>query len=99
MSPDRNRESLKKFARSIESLDLEKRAAAAKWLEGVILAQTLTAEERVGLVKASNEYIGAADEENYVDGVNSLMDYLRRVQRKSDHALKKKRSVENLATV
>ena len=102
MRPDRNRVSLKKFARSFESLDLEKRVAAAKWLEGVILAQTLTAEERGVLVKASNEYIGAADEEDYVDGVNLLMDYLQRIQSKAHRAIKKmrkKRSVEPVAAV
>ena len=102
MSTGRNRESLKKFAQTIESLDLEKRVAATKWLEGVIVAQNLTAEEREGLVRASNEYIGAASEADYADEVNALMDYLRRVQRESNRALKKmrkKRLVENLATV
>jgi hypothetical protein len=102
MGTGRNRESLKKFAQTIESLDLEKRVAATKWLEGVIVAQNLTAEEREGLVRASNEYIGAASEADYADEVNALMDYLRRVQRESNRALKKtrkKRLVENLATV
>ena len=101
MSTGRNRESLKKFAQTIESLDLEKRVAATKWLEGVIVAQNLTAEEREGLVRASNEYIGAAGEADYANEVNALMDYLRRVQRESNRALKKmrkKRLVENLAT-
>lgn len=102
MSTGRNRESLKKFAETIESLDLEKRVAATKWLEGVIVAQNLTAEEREGLVRASNAYIGAAGEEDYANEVNALMDYLRRVQRESNRALKKmrkRRLVENLATV
>jgi hypothetical protein len=102
MRPDRNRASLKKFGRSFESLDLEKRVAAAKWLEGVILAQTLTAEERGLLVKASNKFIEAADEEDYVDGVNLLMDYLQRIQSKAHRAIKKrrkKRSVEPVAAV
>jgi hypothetical protein len=101
MSTGRNRESLKKFAQTIERLDLEKRVAATKWLEGVIVAQNLTAEEREELVRASNEYIGSAGEEDYVDEVNALMDYLRRVQRESNRALKKLRKkhlVENLAT-
>ena len=33
MSTGRNREPLKKFAETIESIDLEKRVAATKWLE------------------------------------------------------------------
>jgi hypothetical protein len=102
MSNGRDRESLKKFAQAFESLDLEKRVAAAKWLEGVIVAQNLTAEDRENLVKASNEYIGGAGEEEYVDEVNALMDYLRRVQRESNRALKKmrnKRMAEKVAAV
>lgn len=102
MSTGRNRESLNKFAQAIESLDLEKRVSAAKWLEGVIVAQNLTVEEREGLVNASNEYIGAAGAEEYVDEVNALIDYLRRVQKDSNRALKKMRSkclAETLATV
>jgi len=50
------------------------------------VAQNLTAEEREGLVRASNEYIGAAGEEDYADEVNALMDYLRRVQRELSRA-------------
>jgi hypothetical protein len=102
MSTGRDRESLKKFAQTFEGLDLEKRVAAAKWLEGVIVAQNLSAEERENLVKASNEYIGGAGEEEYVDEVNALMDYLRRVQRESNRALKKmrnKRLAEKVAAV
>jgi hypothetical protein len=102
MTTSRDRESLRKFAQTIESLDLEKRVAASKWLEGVIVAQNLTAEERENLVKASNEYIAGAGDEQYVDDVNALMDYLRRVQRESNRALKKmrkKRLTESVAAV
>jgi hypothetical protein len=102
MSNDRNRESLKKFAQIIEALDLEKRISAAKWLEGVIVAQSLTVEERDSLVDASNEYIGSAGEADYVEAVNALIDYLRRVQKESNRALKKMRSqplAENIAAV
>ncbi len=96
MTSGRNPESLKKLADVLEELSLEKRVSAAKWLEGVILAQNLTAEERDGLVAASNEYVGSTEEAEYVDAVNALMDHLRRVQNESKRALKKM-SAEHVA--
>lgn len=89
MTESRGRESLKKFAQVIESLDLDRRAAAAKWLEGVIVAQILTTEERGDVVKAANEYIATVEEEETVDAINALIEYLKRVQRSANRALKK----------
>jgi hypothetical protein len=74
---------LKKLAETFESLDLDKRIAAAKWLEGVIISQVLTADERQSIVKASNEYTEFLTEEEYEDKVNALIEYLRKVQKSS----------------
>ena len=93
-------ESLKKFKRTIRSLDLDKRIAAIKWLEGVIVAQSLTPDERDELVKASNEYIGGFEEGEYVAAVNAMIEYLNREQRSTKRVLKKssKRSGKNKRT-
>jgi hypothetical protein len=74
---------LKKLAETFESLDLDKRIAAAKWLEGVIVSQVLTSDERQSIIKASNEYTEFLTEEEYVDKVNALIEYLRKVQKSS----------------
>lgn len=58
-------------------------------LEGVIVAQSLTPDERDELVKASNEYIGDFEEGEYVDAVNAMIDYLNREQRRVKRMLKK----------
>ncbi|UCB60895.1 MAG: hypothetical protein JSW72_02225 [Candidatus Bathyarchaeota archaeon] len=90
-------ESLKKFKKIIKGLDLDKRVAATKWLEGVIVAQSLTPVERDELVKASNEYIGDFEEGEYVDAVNAMIEYLTHEQRSTKRTLKKrnKRLVNN----
>jgi hypothetical protein len=74
---------LKKLAEAFESLDLNKRIAAAKWLEGVIVSQILTADERQSIVKASNRYTEVLTEGEYEDKINDLIDYLRKVQKSS----------------
>ena len=74
---------LKKLSETFESLDLDKRIAAAKWLEGVIVSQILTADERQRIVNASNEYMDFLTEEDYEDKVNALIEYLREVQKSS----------------
>jgi hypothetical protein len=74
---------LKKLAEAFESLDLDKRIAAAKWLEGVIVSQILTADERQSIVKASNEYTEVLSEEAYEAKVNDLIEYLKKVQKSS----------------
>jgi len=71
---------LKKLARAFESLDLDKRIAAAKWLEGVIVSQVLTADERERIINASNEYTDTFTEGEFVDKVNALIKYLQDVQ-------------------
>ncbi len=102
MSSGRNRDSLKEFVQVFERLSLDKRMSAAKWLEGVIVAQSLTAEERNSLVDASNKYIGDVGEAEFVDAVNTLIDYLRQVQKESKRELKKmngKCATETVAAV
>ncbi len=89
MNSSHVRDSLNKFKNTIKSLDLDKRIAAAKWLEGVIVSQCLTAEEREGLVKAANDYIGDVEEGEYTDAVNTIIEYLARLQRSTNRALKK----------
>jgi hypothetical protein len=86
-----SQEPLKKLAQTFESLDLDKRIAAAKWLEGVIVAQALTSDEKESIIKASNEYTEILTEEEFVDKVNSLVEYLRKVQKSSRGWPKKKR--------
>ena len=93
MNASNIQESLKKFKRKIKSLDLDKRVAAAKWLEGVIVAQSLTSDERDELVTASNEYIWDFEEEEYTDAINAMIEYLTREQRSAKRVLKKKASV------
>jgi hypothetical protein len=75
------KESLKKFRLTIESLELSKQIAAAKWLEGVVVAQVLTNEEREEIVEAANEYVGKVEEEKYVDAINALVEYLELVEK------------------
>jgi len=74
-------ESLKKFRLTIERLEPSKQIAAAKWLEGVVVAQALTNEEREEIVEAANEYVGKAEEEKYVEAVNALVEYLELVEK------------------
>lgn len=83
-------ESLDKLKKTIKNLDRDKRIAATKWLEGVIVAQSLTTDERDNVVKAANEYIGDVKEEEFVEAVNTLIEYLTGVQRRERRALKKK---------
>ncbi len=83
---------LKKLAETFESLDLDKRIAAAKWLEGVIVSQVLTSDERQSIVNASNEYTEVLTEEEYEDKVNALIEYLRKLQKSSRGLSKTKRN-------
>jgi hypothetical protein len=80
---DASKGPLKKLAQVFESLDLNKRIAAAKWLEGVIVSQVLTSDERQSVINASNEYTEILTEEEYVDKVNALIEYLRKMQASS----------------
>lgn len=80
-------ESLKKFTKVVESLDVQKRIAAAKWLEGVVVGQSLTPEERESIVNAVNEYISDIDEEEYAHAVNVLIEYLQEIQACSDYGV------------
>ncbi len=89
MGESRSRESLKKFAQAIEGLDPDRRIAAAKWLEGVIVAQTLTPEEREHIIIAANEYIESVEEDEYMDAVNALIEFLERTKRSANRTLKK----------
>ncbi len=75
-----NNKPLKKLAQTFERLDLEKRIAAAKWLEGVIVSQILNSEERESIVKASNEYTEILTDEDYENKVDDLIEYLRKLQ-------------------
>lgn len=86
-----NKEPLKKLAQTFESLTLDKRIAAAKWLEGVIVSQVLTMDERESIINASNEYTELLSEEEFVDKVNALIEYLRDVQKSSKESPKMKR--------
>ncbi|MCW4052200.1 MAG: hypothetical protein NWE78_03185 [Candidatus Bathyarchaeota archaeon] len=89
MGGKRDQGSLKRFAKTVERLDLEKQVAACKWLEGVIVAQMLTTDERKSVVDASNQYIEAVEGE-YSDAVNALLRYLTHAQKKVNRALKRK---------
>lgn len=91
MSGHVHRKSLKKFAQIIKKLDLNKRIAAARWLEGVITSQVLTNEERQIMVKAANEYIESVEEADYSNAVNELISLLERVQKSAKRALKKEK--------
>ena len=78
-----SKEPLKKVVQTFESLDLDKRIAAAKWLEGVIVAQALTPDEKESIIRASNEFTETLTEEEFVDKVNALIEYLQEVQESS----------------
>jgi hypothetical protein len=83
--------SLKKFKKTIRRLDLAKRVAASQWLQGVIVAQSLTPDERDELVQASNEYIASFEEEaEYIAAVNTLINFLTSEQRTAKRNLKKR---------
>ena len=90
-----DQEPLKKLAQTFESLDLDKRIAAAKWLEGVIVAQALTSDEKESIIKASNEYTELLTEEEFVDKINTLIEYLRWVQNGSPRKTRDKCPAEN----
>ena len=90
-----DQEPLKKLAQTFESLDLDKRIAAAKWLEGVIVAQALTPDEKESIIKASNEYTETLTEEEFVDKINALIEYLKRVQKGSPQKTRNKCPAEN----
>ena len=90
-----NQEPLKKLAQTFESLDLDKRIAAAKWLEGVIVAQALTPDEKESIIKASNEYTETLTEEEFVDKINALIGYLRHLQKGSPKKTRDKCPAEN----
>ena len=93
-NPD-DQEPLKKIAKTFESLDLNKRIAAAKWLEGVIVSQVLSQDEKDSIIKASNEYTEALSEEEFVDKVNDLVEYLRQAQKGSPKKRRGKIIAEN----
>jgi len=86
-----SKDPLKKLAQTFENLDLNKRIAAAKWLEGVIVSQVLTSDERKSIINASNQYTEILTEEEFVDKVNALIEYLRKVQKPSKGKPKTKR--------
>ena len=95
MSSRGDQEPLKRLAQTFESLDLSKRIAAAKWLEGVIVAQVLTPDEKESIIKASNEYTETLTEEEFVDKINALIEYLKRVQKGSPQKTRGKCPAEN----
>ena len=80
MSKIHYQESLKKFAHAIENLDMKKRIAVTKWLQGVIVVQILTTEERENIVKAAIGYFKAIEEDEKTKAVEALIDYLEEVQ-------------------
>ena len=90
-----DQEPLKKLAVAFESLALDKRIAAAKWLEGVIVAQALTPDEKESIIKASNEYTEVLTEEEFVDKINALIGYLRHLQKGSPQKKRGKCPAEN----
>jgi hypothetical protein len=91
MTTRHTKESLKKFKQTIRRLDLAKRIAASQWLQGVIVAQSLTQNERDALAQASNEYIGSFEEETeYLAAVNILIDFLTNEQKLAKRSLKKR---------
>jgi hypothetical protein len=81
MSSAANNVSLKKLAQTFELLDLEKQKVAAKWLEGVIVSQILTSQERENIVIASNEYTESLTDDDYENKVDDLIAYLRKLQK------------------
>lgn len=86
-----NNEPLKKLAQTFEHLDLEKRIVAAKWLEGVIVSQILTSEERENIVIASNEYTESLTDEDFENKVGDLIEYLRKLQESTRNSPNMKR--------
>jgi uncharacterized protein YeeX (DUF496 family) len=81
MSSAANNVSLKKLAQTFELLDLEKQKVAAKWLEGVIVSQILTSQERENIVIASNEYTESLTDDDYESKIDDLIAYLRKLQK------------------
>jgi len=84
MTESRSQETLKKLMQVIEGLSSEKQIAVAKWLEGVIVGQVLNDEERQDIVEAVNEYLRSADEEEYTEVINALIEHLKKVQTKHE---------------
>lgn len=82
---------LRKLAETFEVLDLDKWIAAAKWLEGVIVSQILTSEERESIVNASNEYTEILTDEDYKVKVDNLIEYLRKLQNSPPNLPNKRR--------
>lgn len=64
----------------MESLPIEKRVAAAKWLEGTVIGQMLTPEEIDSIVNVVNKYINTLKKDEYSKGINALLDFLRKIQ-------------------
>ena len=87
-----NKEPLRKLAQAFERLDLEKRKAAAKWLEGVIVSQILSSDERESIVKASNEYTEILAAEEYESKVDDLIEFLRVMQKPPQNSPNTKQS-------
>ena len=75
-----NNEPLKKLAQTFERLNSEKRIVAAKWLEGVIISQILTSQEREKIVIASNEYTESLTDDDYENKVDDLIEFLKKLQ-------------------
>jgi hypothetical protein len=86
---------LKKLAQTFELLDLEKQIVAAKWLEGVIVSQILTSQERQNIVIASNEYTESLTDEDYENKVDDLIKYLRKLQKSRRKSSSMKRGKVN----
>jgi hypothetical protein len=89
MSEGRPQDALKKLIQVVEGLSSEKRIAATKWLEGVIVGQVLDDEERASIVEAVNEYLRSADEKEYAGAVNVLVEYLKEVQANDENQVHK----------
>lgn len=54
--------------------------AVTKWLQGVIVVQILTTEERENIVEAANGYFKAIEEDEKIKAVEALIDYLEEMQ-------------------
>jgi hypothetical protein len=89
MSEGRPQDALKKLIQVVEGLSSEKRIAATKCLEGVIVGQVLDDEERASIVEAVNEYLRSADEKEYAGAVNVLVEYLKEVQANDENQVHK----------
>ena len=70
---------LRRFAKAVEELPIEKQIAVALWLEGVVAGQKLDQEERQSIVKGVNHFVGNLKENEYDKGINALLEYLRRI--------------------